>query len=247
MSQNKKMTLGSSFKNMFKRMFGGDKAQMSVLEEEAIQTPLQTIIKNFMRNRLGMIGLVMFIGFLLFSFLGSYLYPIELTYTELPNANLAPGTNYLSVPANVNAKNVKQIVSGISFSVALLDDGTVHVWGTEPNQKLPGVSDYVLEVPEAVKNANITQIATGGKHVLGVTDADEGAEVARDDHVEGGPERRAGSRLPDGVCQSLRQLGFADGRVHRLLLMRDGRSAGAGRPSCSRFSIRIGTRTFYLT
>lgn len=170
MSQNKKMTLGSSFKNLFKRAIGGDKAQMSVLEEEAIQTPLQTIIKNYMRNKLGMIGLAMFAAFLLFSFLGSYLYPIELTYTELPNANLAPGTNYLSVPANVNAKNVKQIVSGISFSVALLDDGTVHVWGTEPNQKLPGVSDHVLEIPEEVKNAKITQIATGGKHILALDD-----------------------------------------------------------------------------
>lgn len=170
MSQNKKMTLGSSFKNLFKRAVGGDKAQMSVLEEEAIQTPLQTIIKNYMRNKLGMIGLAMFIAFLLFSFLGSYLYPIELTYTELPNANLAPGTNYLNVPAAVKAGNVKQIASGISFSVALLDDGSVHVWGTEPNQKLPGVSDYVLEIPEEVKNAKITQITTGGKHILALDD-----------------------------------------------------------------------------
>ena len=36
MSQKKKMTLGSSFKNMFKRALGGDKAQMSVLEEEEL-------------------------------------------------------------------------------------------------------------------------------------------------------------------------------------------------------------------
>lgn len=170
MSQNKKMTLGSSFKNMFKRMLGGDKAQMSVLEEEAIQTPLQTIIKNFMRNKLGMIGLVMFIGFLVFAFLGSYLYPIELTYTELPNANLAPGLNMLKVTSDVKADNVKDIASGVSFSAALKDDGSISMWGVEPNQKLPGVSDYVLEVPEEVKNANIVQITTGGKHVLALDD-----------------------------------------------------------------------------
>lgn len=169
MSQ-KKMTLGSSFKNMFKRMFGGDKAQMSVLEEEAIQTPLQTIIKNYLRNRLGMIGLAMFIAFLVFAFLGSYLYPIDLSYTELPNSNLAPGLNYLSVPKSVNADNLKDIVSGVSFSAALTDDGKVHVWGVEPNQKLAGVSDYVLEIPEAVKQANIVQIAAGGKHILALDD-----------------------------------------------------------------------------
>ena len=170
MSQNskKKMTLGSSFTGMFKRLF--KKEQLSALEEEAIQTPLQTIIKNFFRNKLGVIGLVMFISFLLFSFLGSALYPIELTYTELPNANLAPGLNYLKVNKDVSTANVVDIVSGVSFSVALKDDGTLSVWGTEPNQKLSGVSDYATSVPEEVKNAHIVLVATGGKHVLALDD-----------------------------------------------------------------------------
>lgn len=170
MSQNqkKKMTLGSSFTGMFKRLFKREK--LSTLEEEAIQTPLQTIIKNYFRNKLGVLGLVMFVGFLLFSFLGSQLYPIELTYTELPNANLAPGRNYLKIPSDVTADNVKQIVSGVSFSVALKEDGSLSIWGTEPNQKLNGVSDYVLDIPEEVKNANIVQVATGGKHVLALDD-----------------------------------------------------------------------------
>ncbi|MDO4355506.1 MAG: ABC transporter permease subunit [Clostridia bacterium] len=170
MSQNqkKKMTLGSSFTGMFKRLF--KKEQLSALEEEAIQTPLQTIIKNYFRNKLGVIGLVMFIGFLLFAFLGSRLNPIELTYTELPNANLAPGLNYLKVNKDVTTDNVKQIVSGVSFSVALKEDGSLSIWGTEPNQKLSGVSDYVMEIPEEVKNAHIVQVATGGKHVLALDD-----------------------------------------------------------------------------
>ncbi len=171
MSQNqkKKMTLGSSFTGMFKRLFKREK--LSVLEEEAIQTPLQTIIKNYFRNKLGVIGLIMFIGFLLFAFVGSQLNPIELTYTELPNANLAPGLNYLKVNKDVNTGNVRQIVSGVSFSVALKEDGSLSIWGTEPNQKLPGVSDYVMDIPEEVKNANIVQVATGGKHVLALDDA----------------------------------------------------------------------------
>ena len=61
MSQNKKkMSLGGSFANMFKRLFKKDSG-MSVLEEEAIRTPLQTIIRNYLHNRLGMLGLVMFL------------------------------------------------------------------------------------------------------------------------------------------------------------------------------------------
>ena len=165
MSQKSKMTLGSSFRSMFARLFRR-KPEMSVLEEEALRTPIQTIIRNYFHNRLGVLGLVMFAGFLLFSFLGSALYPIDVTYMELPNANLAPGTNYLNVNRDVRTEDLVDIVSGNSFSVALKKDGSLSVWGVEPNQKLKNVSDYVLEIPEDVKNAHIVKLATGGKHVL---------------------------------------------------------------------------------
>ena len=170
MSQNKKkMSLGGSFANMFKRLFKKDSG-MSVLEEEAIRTPLQTIIRNYLHNRLGMLGLIMFLGFLVFSFLGSKMNPIDFTYMELPNANLAPGTNYLKVNKDVNTGNVADIVSGVSFSVALKNDGSLSVWGIEPNQKLKAVSDYVMEIPEEVKNAHIVKLATGGKHIIAIDD-----------------------------------------------------------------------------
>ena len=170
MSQDKKkkMTLGSSFVGMFKRLFVREK--LSALEEEAIQTPLQTILKNYARNKLGMLGLVMFVGLLLFSFVGSHLYPIEVTYLELPNANLKPGTNYLKVNSDVTVDNLVDICSGCSFSVALKKDGTLSIWGVEPNQKLNGVSDYVFNIPEEVKNAHIVQIATGGNHIIALDD-----------------------------------------------------------------------------
>ena len=170
MSLNKKkMTLGSSFANMFKRLFKKDTG-MSVLEEEAIRTPLQTIIRNYLHNRLGMLGLVMFVGFLLFSFLGSALNPIDVTYMELPNANLAPGTNFLKINKDVKASDVTDIVSGVSFSVALKKDGSLSMWGIEPNQKLKAVSDYVFDIPEEVKNARIVKLATGGKHIIALDD-----------------------------------------------------------------------------
>ena len=88
--------IASSFGRMFKRLFVAEK--MSVLEEEAIQTPLKTILKNFTRNRLGMIGLFVFVLFLLFAFGGSKLYPISLTYIELTNGDLPPGRGYLNYP-----------------------------------------------------------------------------------------------------------------------------------------------------
>ncbi|HBI55574.1 MAG TPA: hypothetical protein DDY38_01925, partial [Firmicutes bacterium] len=48
--------LGKSFGSMFKRLFIREKDHLSVLEEEALQTPTQTVFKNFVRTRLGVVG-----------------------------------------------------------------------------------------------------------------------------------------------------------------------------------------------
>ena len=74
------------------------------------------------------------------------------------------------MPEDISAQDVKKIVSGVSFSVLLTNDGQLRIWGTEPNQKLKDVSDYVLDIPKEVQNANIVDIATGGKHVLALDD-----------------------------------------------------------------------------
>lgn len=160
--------IASSFGRMFKRLFVAEK--MSVLEEEAIQTPLKTILKNFTRNRLGMIGLFVFVLFLLFAFGGSKLYPISLTYIELTNGDLPPGRGYLNYPKDLNAQDVKKIVSGVSFSYALKNDGTLVCWGSEPNQQMSNVSDYVLQIPQEVQSAKIVDIAAGGKHIMALDD-----------------------------------------------------------------------------
>ncbi len=163
--------IASSAARMFKRPFVREK--LSVLDEEALQTPLKTILKNFFHNRLGVIGLIMFVGFLLFCFLGSALYPLTATYTELPNGNLRPGTNYLKYPSTLKVSEIKKIASGVSFSVALTNDGKLTVWGTEPNQKMANVSDYVLTIPAEIQAKNIVDIAAGGKHVLVLDDRGE--------------------------------------------------------------------------
>ena len=114
--------LGNSFVDMFKRLFVPQKKQKDVLREEALQTPLRTILKNFFRNKLGILGLVMFVSLLLFSFVGSIIVPINEAYMDLQNANIRPGTNYLNVPKDLKGDDVKKIASGVSFSVALKKD-----------------------------------------------------------------------------------------------------------------------------
>ena len=155
-----------SFFNMFKRLFFRSKTELNVLEEEAIRTPGKTILLNLVRNKLAIIGFIGFVAIFLFSFVGSWLYPIALNYSEFTHSNLRPSTNYLKYPKELDGKNIIKIVSGISFSLALDDEGDLYIWGTEPNIGREGLSDFVVLIPDEVKEAHIVDIECGGSHVI---------------------------------------------------------------------------------
>ncbi|MGI6315300.1 MAG: ABC transporter permease subunit [Christensenellales bacterium] len=163
--------LGRSFGSMFKRLFVREK--MDVLEEEAVRTPWQTILRNYFHNKLGIIGIIGFVLTMLFSFLGSYFIPLDATYTELTNMNLRPGLNYLKYPESLEGKKIVKIVSGVSFSVALTDDGKLTIWGTESNIYLKDSSDYIMTIPREIQEKHIVDITCGGQHVLVIDDEGE--------------------------------------------------------------------------
>ncbi|HBK86661.1 MAG TPA: peptide ABC transporter permease [Firmicutes bacterium] len=159
-----------SFFSMIKRLFVKDKPQLSALEEEAIQTPAKTVMKNFLRHKLGILGLVGFICILAFSFVGSYLKPINLGHMETTLRNIRPGYNYLKYPSQLVKEGVKTISSGVSFSVGLSQAGNVYVWGTQPVYLLEGFSTSIHKIPEEVKQANIVQVTAGDRHILALDD-----------------------------------------------------------------------------
>ena len=170
-NQQQKPGVFASICRCLKGLFVRDK--LSFLDEEALQTPFKTIAKNYFRNKLGIIGLIVFIACLLFSFVGSQFAPSTFTYFELTNGNLRPSTNYLNFPKDLDGNRVVKIVSGISFSFALMDDGQLVSWGTEPNIRQENVSDYVLAIPEEIRSKRIVDITTGGRHVLALDDEGE--------------------------------------------------------------------------
>lgn len=154
------VNVGKSFGSMLKRLLLRDKSSTSVLEEEALQTPAKTIAKNFLRHKLGVLGIVGIISILAFSFVGSQLRPIDLSYVETALRNIRPGLNYLKFPRQLANEGVKEISSGVSFSVAVSDEGNVFVWGTEIT------NNTVMDIPQAVLDAKIVHIAAGDRHVL---------------------------------------------------------------------------------
>jgi len=161
---------GKSFLLMFKRLFVRDRLGMNVLDEEAIRTPMKTVFLKLIRNKMAITGFCLFIAVLLFSFVGSLIFPINQVYTELTNMNIRPSRNFLNYPVELEEMNIVKISSGVSFSVALTDDGNLHIWGTESNVELEGVAELILEIPEEVQEAFIVDIEVGMRFIIALDD-----------------------------------------------------------------------------
>ena len=161
---------GKSFLSMLKRLFVRDKLNMSVLDEEALRTPMKTIFLKLIHNKMAIIGFCIFTAILLFSFIGSLIFPLNRVYTELTNMNIRPSQNMLNYPPELGDMNVLKIASGVSFSIALIDDGNLIIWGTEPNRDLEGISGFIMDIPEEIQEANIVDIAVGMRFAIALDD-----------------------------------------------------------------------------
>lgn len=166
MKETKKQKTGffTSFVNMFKRILmpNGQKTGMSALEEEAITTPTQVIIRNFLSNKMAIIGIVGFVFIFGFSFIGAALNPVNFVYNEPVMKNLQPGVGYLSVPKELKNKNIVKITSGVSFSIALTDDGKLTGWGVDQNGS--------LDFPKEIASVKFKDVAAGDRHVVALAE-----------------------------------------------------------------------------
>lgn len=151
---------GSFLGNLFKRTVTGESKELNVFEEEAIKTPGQVIFNNFIHNKFSIIGIVLFVTIFSFCYVGGAFYPLKSTYNEPILQNLAPGHGYLDFPSELNGKDIVNISSGITFSVANTADGEIYVWGKD--------IDGVLEVPNQIKG-NAAIVAAGDRHITALT------------------------------------------------------------------------------
>lgn len=168
MQENKFIRTLKSFGRTVASLFTFGKKETPIfnLAEEAVLSPTRVIIRNFKRNNLAMFGLIWFVMMILVIFGGSALFPIDLYETEPVLRNTRPGTGYIKFPSAFEKAGVDTISSGITYSVALGQDGEVYAWGIDV--------EGVLSVPKEVSAENITKITSGDRHALALT---EGGKV----------------------------------------------------------------------
>lgn len=159
--ENKKKQ--SSFTLMFKRLFGVKKPELGLLEEEKLQSPFRTIVRNFVSNRLAFGALIVFLFIFVFVLLGPIISPIEMAYQESTQQNIAPGLDLMKLPSGLKG-NVADISAGASFSLGADNNGKLYVWG---KSKVTNSAD-IRDIPEGVQN--IVKVAGGYDHAMALSE-----------------------------------------------------------------------------
>ncbi|MBR6657902.1 MAG: ABC transporter permease subunit [Oscillospiraceae bacterium] len=184
--------------SLFARLFGNRNKQLSFMEEEQLQSPTRMIIHNFVSNKLGMTGLIVFLCIFLFVMIGPKFFVLDLSYQDNTQTNVPPTLSMLSVPEGLEG-NVKDITPGTTFGVGVDNDGHVYTWGYT---RITEVID-VGNIPQEVKDAKIEHIAAGYDHISAI---DENGNV-----YVWGNDRLGQTNLPSEITTAMlmkKNLGF---------------------------------------
>lgn len=164
-----------------------------LLEEEAITSPSKAAFKNFINNKLGMIGTIGFLLIVVIVFIGSTFLEYDAYYIQGVMKNVAPGSGYMKFPSELEKEGVKQISVGTTFSVGLSEEGKVYTWGHEVAKGQP--------IPQEVidQQGNIEQVAAGDNHIIVLT---------KDNEIFGWGENNHGQTvLPDQIKKLIEEEG----------------------------------------
>lgn len=165
----------SKMKNVFatlwrwvKRAFFGAGKELSDEERfavEKIESPSVMAVKAFFRRKIAVVALVTLVAMFLFVFIGPYFVPMDLTYTDALQANMAPNNTLMKVPDDMK-DNIKEISGFADFTVGVSQENTLYLWGNTKNN-LTNV-DYTL-FPEEVQPGKIAHAAAGSDHIIAIT------------------------------------------------------------------------------
>lgn len=153
---------GSFGSSLFGRLFGR-KRELSVFEEEQIQSPFRTIVRNFRSNKIAMFGTIVFLVIFLSCFILPIFFPLDVTYTDSSQQNIAPGYSMLSVPNELKNGNAVDIAGGGTFGIGADKNGKVYLWGQMDNK--------LKNVPK--KMDKIVKVSAGLNHVLALSEYGE--------------------------------------------------------------------------
>lgn len=208
LSTNQQKNRPNFLRLLFSKLFGGKK-QLSIIEEEQMQSPFRTVVNNFKENKVSMTGLIIFIIIFLISMIGPIFVPLDLSYVETGQQHVPPGLDLLKVPKSLNGK-VQDISVGPTFTIATSTDGRLYIWG---KTKVSRTIDLKY-VPAGM--GKIVKVSAGQDHILALNE--EGQLFAW------GSDRNRQVTIPDEVAQLDNIVDIKAGYQCSMVLTEDGRS-----------------------
>lgn len=157
--------------SLLKRLFGGKSKveEMDLMQEELLQSPMRTIIRNFFENKLALGAVIVFLTIFLIVLIGPIFAPTDLNESEETQTNVGPGLSMMSVPKELEG-NVKEISTGATFSVGVDNNGKVYVWGkTKISRKI----DIAKDMPSQKELGKVISVAAGYDHVMALNEDGE--------------------------------------------------------------------------
>ena len=206
-NQNIESNKSSFLRLLFIKLFGGRKI-LSVLEEEQLQSPFRTVVRNFRDNKVSMTALIVFFIIFAIVLIAPIYLPLDLSYIDTSQQNVAPGLDLLKVPRSLNGK-VHDISVGPTFSIATSTDGKLYIWG---KTKISRTID-VKYVPAGM--GKIVKVSAGFDHILALND--QGKLFAW------GSDRQKQSSIPKEVTQLNNIVDIKAGYQCSVVLTSDGR------------------------
>ena len=176
--------------SLFTRLFGNRNKTLSFMEEEQLQSPGRTIVRNFLNNKLGMTGLIIFLIIFLFVMIGPKFLVLDLSYSDNTQTNVPPTMSMMKLPEELEG-NVADITPGTTYGLGVSKDGKVYTWG------YTRITDTIDlgNIPEEVLEAKIVNIAAGYDHVVA---ADENGNI-----YVWGNNRLGQAQLPSDISNAM--------------------------------------------
>lgn len=168
-NEKKKSFLSLLFANLF-----GSKRELSIFEEEQVQSPWRTVINTFKSNKVAMTGFIVFLLIFSIVMVAPLVHPIDLSFSETSQKDIAPGFDMMALPDAMQGK-VQDIGIGPTFSIGASTDGNIYIWGKTRISSTIDVKNLPIdpETKKPVDMGNVIKVAAGFDHALALNDEGE--------------------------------------------------------------------------
>lgn len=168
--KEKKQKTSSGFApwRWLRRMFMGASKELSqdeALFVERLESPSKMAVKAFFRRKLAVVALVVLILLFLLVFIGPYLWPMDMTFTDANQANIGPTMSMKSVPSDMK-QQIVTIDGYANCTVGVSADHTLYIWGYTKDALTK--ADYA-DFPDEIEEGNVLTASTGNDHIIAIT------------------------------------------------------------------------------